>query len=133
MNGDMAEDDYMSDTFLQTLGQTSKSKSARSTTSAKRHGTLRSRPAQPKKRHIIEQEQRDKGLSTKLGASNKGFLMLKAMGYKGGALGKTEEGLIDPINVQVKTGRYEAALLLPTERWNLTFIDMLSCVQTSRA
>lgn len=46
------------------------------------------------------------GLNTSLSSSNKGFAMLQKMGYKEGqALGKSESGIVVPINIQVKNDR----------------------------
>lgn len=98
-------DDYMSDAFLQQLAAKSKGKGAKPKKSLTKRTPAPSSYQQPKKRHILEQEQRDKGLKTELGASNKGYRMLKAMGYQGGALGKSKDGIVEPILVDVKAGR----------------------------
>ncbi|XP_022657868.1 G patch domain-containing protein 11-like isoform X2 [Varroa jacobsoni] len=47
--------------------------------------------ARTKKRHILEEEQRNTGLKKSISASNKGFALLAAMGFKPGmTLGKTK-------------------------------------------
>eukprot|EP00045_Choanoeca_perplexa_P002501 m.24762 g.24762 ORF g.24762 m.24762 type:complete len:253 (-) comp11552_c0_seq3:81-839(-) len=117
----MAEDDYMSDAFIQALEEQSKPKAK--SANAKRRKPRATHLPQAKKRHVLEQEQRDKGLQTQLSASNKGFRMLKAMGYKGGSLGKTNEGIVEPIDVSVKTdksGLGTAAIRLQQQQQDLS-------------
>jgi len=59
-----------------------------------------------RKRHEVEEEAREEGLSKKLDSSNKGFALLAKMGYKPGqGLGKDESGRVDPIDVNVKNNR----------------------------
>ncbi|XP_054834539.1 G patch domain-containing protein 11 isoform X1 [Eublepharis macularius] len=53
-----------------------------------------------------EQEQRDSALKIALGNENKGFAMLQKMGYKSGQpLGKSGEGIIEPIPLNMNKGR----------------------------
>uniref|UniRef100_A0A4W3GEY8 G patch domain-containing protein 11 n=1 Tax=Callorhinchus milii TaxID=7868 RepID=A0A4W3GEY8_CALMI len=53
-----------------------------------------------------EKERRDAMLQSSLGSENKGFAMLQKMGYKEGhGLGKTGKGIVEPIPLQIKTGR----------------------------
>lgn len=53
-----------------------------------------------------EQERRDIGLKNALGCENKGFALLQKMGYKSGqALGKSGDGIVEPIPLSVKTGK----------------------------
>nr|XP_056708953.1 G patch domain-containing protein 11 [Euleptes europaea] len=53
-----------------------------------------------------EQEQRDTALNIALGNENKGFAMLQKMGYKSGQpLGKSGEGIIEPIALNMNKGR----------------------------
>ncbi|XP_077199971.1 G patch domain-containing protein 11 [Paroedura picta] len=53
-----------------------------------------------------EQEQRDTALNIALGNENKGFAMLRKMGYKSGQpLGKSGEGIIEPIPLNMNKGR----------------------------
>lgn len=57
----------------------------------------------PKTYHEQEQETREKGLSTAISSDNKGFQLLAKMGFRPGAsLGKSQEGLKEPINITVK-------------------------------
>lgn len=59
-----------------------------------------------KTHHQMETEAREEGLATKIDSSNKGFALLAKMGYKPGMrLGKEEQGIADPIPVEVKQGR----------------------------
>lgn len=54
----------------------------------------------------MEQTQREIGLSSALSSDNKGFAMLAKMGYKqGDAIGRSASGIVEPISVQVKSGR----------------------------
>jgi Domain of unknown function (DUF4187)/G-patch domain len=107
------EDDYMSDKF--TTGETS--------SSCGRESLIRDR----KKRRMVELEakkqsfdeasksKKDKkqeslerlheGLQTKISSSNKGFEMLRKMGWSGQAIGKSESGIVEPIAIVPKADR----------------------------
>ncbi|XP_053238778.1 G patch domain-containing protein 11 isoform X2 [Podarcis raffonei] len=53
-----------------------------------------------------EKEQRDTVLNIALGNENKGFAMLQKMGYKSGQpLGKSGKGIVEPIPLNITTGR----------------------------
>ena len=53
-----------------------------------------------------EDEKRSEGLSSAISSSNIGFKMLQQMGYNPGkALGKHEQGTLEPLNVDVKRSR----------------------------
>lgn len=55
---------------------------------------------------VLEQERRDEGLSNAISSQNKGFAMLAKMGYKEGqAIGKSNNGILEPIGIDVKTDR----------------------------
>ncbi|EAT39803.1 AAEL008419-PA [Aedes aegypti] len=41
----------------------------------------------------------------KIGESNLGFKLLQKLGWSGGSLGSKNEGIVDPINCQIKIGR----------------------------
>ncbi|CAF3690501.1 unnamed protein product, partial [Rotaria sordida] len=60
-----------------------------------------------KSRHLIEKEQREQGLSTAITSDNKGFQLLKKMGYKEGSkLGPNQsKGLIEPIPIKIHPSR----------------------------
>ena len=54
----------------------------------------------------LEDKKRVEGLQKSLDSSNKGFALLTKMGYKPGeGLGKSKDGIIEPIGVEVKTNR----------------------------
>ncbi|XP_053315257.1 G patch domain-containing protein 11 [Spea bombifrons] len=54
----------------------------------------------------VERERRETVLNEALGNGNKGFAMLQKMGYKKGqALGKKGDGIVEPIPLNLKTGR----------------------------
>ncbi|KAE8601594.1 hypothetical protein XENTR_v10013731 [Xenopus tropicalis] len=54
----------------------------------------------------VEKEKRDTKLNEALGNENKGFALLQKMGYKKGqALGKKGDGIVEPIPLNIKTGR----------------------------
>ncbi|XP_067876577.1 G patch domain-containing protein 11 [Heterodontus francisci] len=53
-----------------------------------------------------EKERRDTMLQISLGSENKGFALLRKMGYEEGhGLGKSGNGIVEPIPLQIKTGR----------------------------
>ena len=69
----------------------------------------------------LEAERREEGLGEAISSSNKGFAMLAKMGYKKGeAIGKSSQGIVVPIGIQIKTDRgglgREAALKQLAER-----------------
>lgn len=69
----------------------------------------------------MEAKRRDEGLGEALSSNNKGFAMLAKMGYKqGDAIGKSAQGIIEPITIQIKSDRgglgREAALRQLQER-----------------
>ncbi|NXA51707.1 GPT11 protein, partial [Nothocercus julius] len=52
-----------------------------------------------------EKERREEVLRSALGNENRGFALLQKMGYKSGqALGKSGEGIVEPIPLNIKTG-----------------------------
>ncbi|XP_075718928.1 G patch domain-containing protein 11 [Rhinoderma darwinii] len=54
----------------------------------------------------VEKERRDSVLNEALSNKNKGFALLQKMGYKKGqALGKKGDGIVEPIPLNIKTGR----------------------------
>ena len=105
-DNDDDEDDYMSDKILAVASQAA----APQLLNPRR----RLPPAPPpapvssaKSRHVQEIEQREQGLSTAITSDNKGFQLLKKMGYKEGAkLGNNSpHGLTEPIAIRIHPSR----------------------------
>jgi len=93
------DDDYMSDKILAAAAQAS----APQLLNPRRRVPPPAVPTE-KPRHVIESEQREQGLSTAITSDNKGFQLLKKMGYKEGTkLGKN--GLIEPISIKIHPSR----------------------------
>ncbi|KAK4565346.1 hypothetical protein LTR86_003963 [Recurvomyces mirabilis] len=98
------EDDYLSMSFgepRESVKETSLQRTAR----LKKEAAERSRPLSKKERTEKEKAARDAALATQLDASNKGAQMLAKMGFKGGALGMSENARTQPIEVLVKDDR----------------------------
>lgn len=96
------DDDYMSDKILAAAAQVS----APQLLNPRRR--VPPPPSQPipteKARHVIETEVREQGLSTAIASDNKGFQLLKKMGYKEGTkLGAN--GLTEPIPIKIHPSR----------------------------
>jgi hypothetical protein len=93
------DDDYMSDKILAAAAQVS----APQLLNPRRRVPPPPIPTE-KPRHVIEIEQREQGLSTAITSDNKGFQLLKKMGYKEGSkLGPN--GLIEPIPIKIHPSR----------------------------
>lgn len=86
-----------------------------------------------------EKEVREKGLNTAIPAENRGFQLLAKMGFKPGAsLGKSQNGLKEPINVVVKentagVGREEHVKTAKQNKQQLKAITMEKCEQSFKA
>jgi len=92
------EDDYMSSAFIDRAAST-----ARNTSSTIRKPKP---PAKVKSFTTLQEETRAQGLTTALSEENKGFKLLKVMGYKEGqGLGKDASGSAEPLPLLVKRGR----------------------------
>uniref|UniRef100_F7AFV2 G patch domain-containing protein 11 n=1 Tax=Equus caballus TaxID=9796 RepID=F7AFV2_HORSE len=111
MKLNMAEDDdYMSDVFINVqedirpgLPMLRQIREARRKEEKQQEANLKNRQKSLKEE---EQERRDVGLKNALGCENKGFALLQKMGYKSGqALGKSGDGIVEPIPLNVKTGK----------------------------
>ncbi|NWU99895.1 GPT11 protein, partial [Upupa epops] len=102
------EEDYMSDSFIkqdvrpglpmvrQVKEALQKEKKQKEANEKNRHKSIKEE----------EKERRDLVLKSALGNDNKGFALLQKMGYKSGqALGKSGEGIVEPIPLNIKTGR----------------------------
>uniref|UniRef100_A0A8C2P8E3 G patch domain-containing protein 11 n=1 Tax=Capra hircus TaxID=9925 RepID=A0A8C2P8E3_CAPHI len=104
------EEDYMSDSFINVqddirpgLPVLRQIREARRKEEKRQEVNLKNRQKSIKEE---EQERRDTGLKKALGCENKGFALLQKMGYKSGqALGKSGDGIVEPIPLNVKTGK----------------------------
>ncbi|KAM5292709.1 G patch domain-containing protein 11 isoform 2-T2 [Ctenodactylus gundi] len=104
------EEDYMSDSFINVqedirpgLPMLRQIREARRKEEKQQEANLKNRQKSLKQE---EQERRDIGLRNALGCENKGFALLQKMGYKSGqALGKSGAGIVEPIPLNVKTGK----------------------------
>ncbi|XP_054248240.1 G patch domain-containing protein 11 isoform X2 [Indicator indicator] len=104
------EEDYMSDLFVNVrqdvrpgLPMVRRMKEAIQKEGKQKEANERNRQKSIKEE---EKERRDLVLKSALGNENKGFALLQKMGYKSGqALGKSGEGIIEPIPLNIKTGR----------------------------
>ena len=100
------EDDYMSDKILTAAAQAA----APQLLNPRRRVPPPPPPptiSKDKARHAIEAEQREQGLSTAITSDNKGFQLLKKMGYKEGSkLGVNQtNGLSEPIPIKIHPSR----------------------------
>lgn len=100
------DEDYMSDKFLQSdhkpglMPDMFKNKHKR-VESARVKNQPKTKPVKQ-----YEAEKREEKLNTALDESNKGFAMLAKMGFKKGmGLGKKEQGISNPIPLDIKEGR----------------------------
>ncbi|CAF0888608.1 unnamed protein product [Adineta ricciae] len=99
------EDDYMSDKILTAAAQAS---APQLLNPRRRVPPPTSAPLpKEKSRKLIETEQREQGLSTAIASDNKGFQLLKKMGYKEGTkLGMNQSnGLAEPIPIKILPSR----------------------------
>ena len=97
------EDDYLSMSFADTshVKETSLQRTARLKKEGLERGKLLS------KKELAEQERlkREVALATELDSSNKGAQMMAKMGFKGGALGRSEDARTRPIELHMKDDR----------------------------
>lgn len=104
------EEDYMSDSFINVqedvrpgVPMLRQIREARRKEEKQQQANLKNRQKSLKEE---ERERRDIGLKNALGCENRGFALLQKMGYKSGqALGKTGDGIVEPIPLNVKTGK----------------------------
>ncbi|KAM9063279.1 G patch domain-containing protein 11 isoform 3-T6 [Sarcophilus harrisii] len=104
------EEDYMSDSFINVkedirpgLPMLRRIREAHQKEEKHREANLKNRQKSLKEE---EKERRDNVLKSALGSENKGFALLQKMGYKSGqALGKSGSGIVEPIPLNIKTGR----------------------------
>ncbi|KAG6934101.1 G-patch domain containing 11 [Chelydra serpentina] len=104
------DDDYMSDSFINVqqdvrpgLPMVRHVKEAIQKEEKQKEANQKNRQKSLKEE---ERDRRDTVLKSALGNENKGFALLQKMGYKSGqALGKSGEGIVEPIPLNIKTGR----------------------------
>ncbi|KAK4499502.1 hypothetical protein PRZ48_010017 [Zasmidium cellare] len=103
MAADEDEDDYLSMSFEdpKPAKETSIQRAARLKKERAERGII---PSKAERKQAAE-EAREKALATEIDSSNKGAQMLAKMGFKGGALGKTEGARTRPIEIQMKQDR----------------------------
>lgn len=104
MSAEDEEDDYMSMSFADTEPKaplSSLQKKQLQRKQAEQRGPLKSK----KELEAEAAAARNAALNTALEATNKGAKLLAKLGYKGGALGKSENARIQPIEVQMKDDR----------------------------
>ncbi|KXL46066.1 hypothetical protein M433DRAFT_66164 [Acidomyces richmondensis BFW] len=98
------EDDYLSMAFTDTTAS-SKETSLQRTARLKKEAAERGKVLSKQQRAAREKAARDEALATQLSPSNKGAKIMAKMGFKGGALGKTEDGRVQPIELVMKEDR----------------------------
>uniref|UniRef100_A0A8C6V4A2 G patch domain-containing protein 11 n=1 Tax=Naja naja TaxID=35670 RepID=A0A8C6V4A2_NAJNA len=107
---DDAEEDYMSDSFIN-INQDIRPGMPmlrRVKETFKKEEKVKEANQKSRQKSIKEQEkeQREMVLNVALGNENKGFAMLQKMGYKSGQpLGKSGKGIVEPIPLNITTGR----------------------------
>ncbi|XP_028983634.1 G patch domain-containing protein 11 [Betta splendens] len=104
------EDDYMSDAFLSKIQDVKPGVSMvrRVKEAMKREEQQKEKNIQNRQKTYKEQEKesREAALQSSISNENKGFALLRKMGYKAGqGLGKEGAGRVDPIPLNIKTDR----------------------------
>ncbi|XP_067941869.1 G patch domain-containing protein 11-like [Watersipora subatra] len=103
------EEDYMSAAVLNSCGDVKpglfrSSKEAHQRLQHKRY--LEGQKNKQKPTKVMEAEKREEGLSKSIDSNNKGFALLKKMGYKPGeGIGKSGEGRLEPVGIELKSNR----------------------------
>lgn len=99
------EEDYLSMTFDAPTTANVKETSLQRTARLKQEAAERGRVLSKRDAAEKERAARELALATQLDASNKGAKMMAKMGFKGGALGKSDDARTEPIEVLLKEGR----------------------------
>lgn len=94
------EDDYMN--FAIEDAAPAKETSLQRTARLKKEAAERGRVPSKAEKAAKAQADRDAALATSLDASNKGAKMLSKMGYKGGALGRSDDARTTPVELLMK-------------------------------
>lgn len=103
MAGSDGEDDYLNMTFDEP--KPPKETSIQRTARLKKESAARGHILSKAEREEQAREAREAALATEIDSSNKGAQMMAKMGFKGGALGKTDGARTRPIEVVVKDDR----------------------------
>ena len=96
------EDDYLSMSFDE---PTTKETSLQRTARLKREAAARGHVPSKAERAAQAQAARETALATELDGTNKGAQMMAKIGFKGGALGRTEDARTRPIEINIKDDR----------------------------
>ncbi|XP_044146054.1 G patch domain-containing protein 11 isoform X3 [Bufo gargarizans] len=104
------EEDYMSDAFISSIQDVRpgvpvprRVKESYQKEEKQKESNVKNRQKSLKE---VENERRETVLNEALSYENKGFALLQKMGYKKGqALGKKGDGIVEPIPLNIKTGR----------------------------
>jgi hypothetical protein len=103
---DQEEDDYMSLKFLEEAQEfESKRKEASYTERRRKQLREQEKKGYIKPRAQLEAEEREKGLQKSLEQDNKGMKMLMKMGFKKGMALGSGDGIVEPIKIDLKSGR----------------------------
>ncbi|XP_025907011.1 G patch domain-containing protein 11 isoform X1 [Nothoprocta perdicaria] len=106
--GEDEEEDYMSDAFIQQDVRPGLPMVRRVREAIQKEEKQKEANEKNKQKSVKEEEheRREAVLRSALGNENRGFALLQKMGYKSGqALGKSGEGIVEPIPLNIKTGR----------------------------
>lgn len=102
--------DYMSATFLVEESQESK----RIKVSSKKTISIQQQPLSKLKIAELMVERREEGLKRKIGEENKGYNMLKKLGFQvDKGLGKSETGLLLPLDIKEHRKKYGIGIIAP--------------------
>ncbi|GFO08050.1 G patch domain-containing protein 11-like [Plakobranchus ocellatus] len=103
------DEDYMSDAFLQACADTRPGlvpKHVQQKIEKEKHQKSADIKSRTVPRHKLEATQREAGLKASIAPSSKGFALLQKMGYKPGmGIGKEGTGRIEPVSIELKSGR----------------------------
>ncbi|KAI1768234.1 hypothetical protein GGR53DRAFT_478400 [Hypoxylon sp. FL1150] len=104
------EDDYMNMTFGEADPPKATETSLQRRQRLKREGEIRGRVKSKAEQAAEEREQREAALSRSMleearARKSKGFAMMAKMGFKGGALGSSEDARLEPLRPEIKDDR----------------------------
>ncbi|KAL2622817.1 hypothetical protein R1flu_003022 [Riccia fluitans] len=100
------EDDYLADLTRFIPSEFASTPSVKSKKSSPERDVRRGKGKRKEQQKIAEDELRKEGFGAAIPSSNIGFKMLQQMGYTpGAALGKHGQGVLEPVNVDLKRSR----------------------------